>query len=58
MKSDSKNLKFSLCEYSSYKDYNIPVFDEKKNANAPYVNYGIDNRFPEYLYNLYLRSSV
>lgn len=36
----------------------IPTFIEKENNGKPYVSYGIDNRFPNYLWDLYLRSAV
>lgn len=36
----------------------IPTFIEKENNGKPYLNYGCDNRFPNYLWELYLRSAV
>ena len=36
----------------------IPTFIEKENNGKPYVNYGVDNRFPNYLWDLYLRSAL
>lgn len=36
----------------------IPTFIEKENTGKPYLNYGIDNRFPNYLWDLYLRSAI
>lgn len=36
----------------------IPTFIEKENSGKPYLNYGNDNRFPNYLWELYLRSAV
>lgn len=36
----------------------IPTFIEKENTGKPYVNYGIDNRFPNYLWDLYMRSAL
>lgn len=36
----------------------IPTFIEKENSGKPYLNYGQDNRFPNYLWELYLRSAI
>ena len=36
----------------------VPTFVEKENSNKPYLNYGVDNRFPNYLWELYLRSAI
>lgn len=36
----------------------IPTFIEKENTGKPYVNYGVDNRFPNYLWDLYMRSAL
>lgn len=35
----------------------IPTFSEKE-TGKPYLNYGNDNKFPNYLWELYLRSAV
>ena len=36
----------------------IPTFIEKENTGKPYLNYGVDNRFPNYLWDLYMRSAI
>ena len=36
----------------------IPTFVEKENSSKPYLNYGVDNKFPNYLWELYLRSAI
>ena len=36
----------------------IPTFIEKENTGKPYLNYGVDNKFPNYLWELYLRSAL
>ena len=36
----------------------IPTFVEKENTGKPYINYGVDNRFPNYLWDLYMRSAI
>lgn len=36
----------------------VPTFIEKENTGKPYLNYGVDNRFPQYLWDLYLRSAI
>lgn len=36
----------------------IPTFVEKENYGKPYLNYGNDNKFPNYLWELYLRSAI
>ncbi len=35
----------------------VPTFVEK-DTNRPYLSYGNDNRFPQYLWDLYLRSAL
>ena len=35
----------------------VPTFVEKE-TGKPYLNYGVDNRFPNYLWELYLRSAI
>lgn len=52
MKSD---LKFSIFEP---KPKVIPTFVEKDNNGRVYVGYGSDNKFPNYLWDLYLRSAL
>lgn len=47
-------LNFSVCNPQVRV---VPTFQEK-NTYKPYLNYGVDNRFPNYLWNLYLRSAV
>lgn len=51
---DKTNVK--VCMNSAVKV--IPTFIEKDNTSKPYVNYGDNNRFPNYLWDLYLRSAV
>lgn len=36
----------------------IPTFIEKENNGKVYVGYGSDNKFPNYLWDLYLRSAL
>ena len=36
----------------------VPTFVEKVNSNKPYLNYGDNNQFPNYLWDLYLRSAL
>lgn len=36
----------------------VPTFIEKENSGKPYLNYGNDNKFPNYLWELYLRSAL
>lgn len=36
----------------------IPTFVEKENTGKPYINYGVDNRFPNYLWDLYMKSAL
>lgn len=36
----------------------IPTFVEKENSTKPYLNYGLNNQFPNYLWELYLRSAI
>ena len=48
------NLKFA--EMQSIKE--IPAPEEKKVSGKEYINYGKDNKYPEYLWNLYLRSAI
>ena len=52
---DKTNFK-SCMDFSAVKV--TPTFIEKENTAKPYMNYGGDNRFPNYLWDLYLRSAV
>ena len=36
----------------------IPAAEEKKVSGKEYITYGKDNKYPEYLWNLYLRSAI
>lgn len=50
-----ENLKFSVLS----NDVRIvPDIVEKKMSGKDYVGYGEDNKFPQYIWNLYLKSSV
>jgi len=55
MAENKENMKFSIFEQPVKV---IPTFVEKENNNKPYINYGVDNRFPNYLWELYLRSAL
>jgi hypothetical protein len=44
--------------FSAINTKEIPKFIEKKISGRDYVNYGADNKFPNYLFDLYLRSSI
>ena len=44
--------------FSQLTSKEIPQLIEKKLSGREYVNYGLDNKFPNYLFDLYLRSSV
>lgn len=52
---DNKEFKFNVFDGDKK---NVPVFIEKENTNKPYLSYGQDNRFPNYLWDLYLRSAL
>lgn len=52
--SDKKELQFAVCGQPAPE---IPVLVETKNSKG-WMNYGKDNKFPEYLWNLYLRSAL
>lgn len=52
--SEIKKLQFTICG----NNYTIPEFTEKQAIGKKWVNYGADNKFPEYLWSLYLKSSV
>lgn len=54
---DNKTEKMSFSIFDSAVKV-IPTFVEKENSGKPYLNYGLDNRFPNYLWELYLRSAV
>ena len=36
----------------------VPTFEEKANTNKPYLYYGANNKFPQYLWELYLKSAL
>lgn len=50
-----ENLQFSIL---SNEVRLIPNIIEKKMSGKDYVGYGEDNKFPQYVWNLYLKSSV
>lgn len=50
-----ENLQFSIL---SNEARIIPDIVEKKMSGKDYVGYGEDNKFPQYVWNLYLKSSV
>ena len=50
-----KNLEFSITEMRSRE---IPTISETKSAGKNYVNWGEDNRFPNYLWSMYLQSAI
>lgn len=52
----SEKLKFGLFDQQQVKV--VPTFVEKENSGKPYLSYGQDNRFPNYLWDLYLRSAL
>lgn len=54
---DDKKEKLSFSIFDSAVKV-IPTFVEKENTSKPYLNYGVDNQFPNYLWELYLRSAV
>lgn len=55
MDKDSKQkLNFSIFDAKAKV---VPTFIEKE-THKPYMNYGIDNKFPNYLWELYLRSAL
>lgn len=54
---DNKTEKLSFSIFDSTAKV-IPTFVEKENSGKPYLNYGVDNRFPNYLWELYLRSAI
>lgn len=53
--SKAKKLQFSVCNNDTMPD--IPAFVEQTSSRG-WVNYGKDNKYPEYLWGLYLRSSL
>lgn len=36
----------------------VPTFEEKSNTSKPYLYYGANNKFPQYLWELYLKSAL
>lgn len=49
------SLKFSVVEAVSR---DIPSMYEERVAGRKYVNWGVDNKYPDYLFNLYLNSAI
>lgn len=52
---ESHNLTFSIADMRSRE---IPIMSETRIAGKNYVNWGVDNKFPEYLWGMYLKSSI
>lgn len=55
MKEKKEKLSFSLFDNPVKV---VPTFVEKINSSKPYLNYGENNQFPNYLWELYLRSAL
>lgn len=55
MDNDKQQMKFSIFDGQAKP---IPSFVEKENTGKPYLSYGINNQFPQYLWDLYLRSAI
>lgn len=51
-------IKKQVMEVFSQPTVTIPDMVEKQNNSKPYLNYGNDNKYPQYLWSLYLRSSL
>ena len=51
----NEKMTFSIFEQTAKV---IPTFMEKEVSGKPYLNYGVDNRFPNYLWDLYLKSAI
>lgn len=49
------SLKFSVVEAVSR---DIPSIYEERAAGRKYINWGVDNKYPDYLFNLYLNSAI
>lgn len=49
--------KFEIMVFSS-EGRDVPMLKEKDISGKDYIYYGEDNKFPEYLWDLYLRSGV
>lgn len=50
-----KNLDFSITEMRTRE---IPVLSETKCIGKNYINWGVDNKFPNYLWSMYLQSAI
>lgn len=50
-----EQVKLSFC---GFKDKTLPQFEEKIVKGGKYLYYGKDNKFPQYLFNLYLHSAI
>lgn len=51
------NPKFSMPLFIAFSSQKVPVFVEKKNSEIPYILFGKDNDYPDYLLKLYNRSA-
>lgn len=52
---NQKRLEFSITDMRSRE---IPVMTEIKTSGRNYLNWGVDNKFPEYLWSMYLNSAT
>lgn len=50
-----ENLKFSICEKASKE---VPILIETESKSKPYILYGKNNGYPQYLWDLYLKSAI
>lgn len=55
MDNSEKKMQFSVIDSNAKV---VPTFIEKENSGKPFLSYGVDNRFPNYLWELYLRSAL
>ena len=50
-----EKVKLSFC---GFKEKALPTFEEKVVSGGKYLYYGKDNKFPQYLFGLYLHSAI
>lgn len=55
MKETTKNLQFAVCGQPTPE---VPVLIEPQHTGKPWVYYGTDNKYPEYLWSLFTRSAL
>lgn len=57
MKKDNKNITLSVVDAKSIAEQ-VPLYEERLVQKKPYISYGADNKFPQFLFDTYTKSAI